>query len=204
MDFYKCSKCGELKPATEYSRDRTKKSGHKSQCKTCDKNRPGRSEYAKQYREAHRDYFREKHAEYRERNREKIRIESRKYYDPQKAKAYYDANRDHKRAYARDYNKTEKARTGKREYRRTRRAVIACGDKKINLQAVFDCAGGRCRICGRMCDFDDYVIRDGDKIVGDNYPSIDHIKPLSKGGLHTWENVQLAHKKCNSEKSDKF
>lgn len=33
--------------------------------------------------------------------------------------------------------------------------------------------------------------------------SIDHIVPVSKGGTHTWDNVQLAHYKCNMLKSNK-
>ena len=32
--------------------------------------------------------------------------------------------------------------------------------------------------------------------------SIDHIIPVSKGGTHTWDNVQLAHYKCNIIKSN--
>ena len=35
------------------------------------------------------------------------------------------------------------------------------------------------------------------------YPTIDHIIPLSKGGTHTWNNVQLAHMCCNAGKCDK-
>ena len=35
------------------------------------------------------------------------------------------------------------------------------------------------------------------------YPTVDHIVPLSKGGTHTWNNVQLAHMACNSGKCDK-
>lgn len=31
-------------------------------------------------------------------------------------------------------------------------------------------------------------------------PSLDHIKPLSKGGLDHWENTQATHSKCNQEK----
>ena len=38
----------------------------------------------------------------------------------------------------------------------------------------------------------------------DNYPSIEHVIPISKGGTHTWDNVQLAHRKCNYLKSDKL
>lgn len=34
-------------------------------------------------------------------------------------------------------------------------------------------------------------------------PSLDHITPLSKGGTHTYENVQLAHLACNVSKGDR-
>lgn len=57
-----------------------------------------------------------------------------------------------------------------------------------------------CQICGRLCDKTDKVYGS----AGPNYPSIDHIKPLSKGGTHTWNNVQLAHMMCNSVKSDNY
>jgi 5-methylcytosine-specific restriction endonuclease McrA len=33
-------------------------------------------------------------------------------------------------------------------------------------------------------------------------PTVDHIIPLAKGGTHTWDNVQLAHWSCNSDKRD--
>ena len=36
-----------------------------------------------------------------------------------------------------------------------------------------------------------------------NSPSIDHIVPLSRGGPHTPDNVQLAHLRCNLKKSTK-
>jgi len=33
-------------------------------------------------------------------------------------------------------------------------------------------------------------------------PSIDHITPVSKGGRHTPDNVQLTHKICNNHKGN--
>ena len=50
----------------------------------------------------------------------------------------------------------------------------------------------------KQCDWDD---KDGNK-VGPNYPSIDHLIPVARGGLHAWSNVRLAHFKCNVDKSD--
>ena len=35
-------------------------------------------------------------------------------------------------------------------------------------------------------------------------PSIDHIIPMAKKGGHVWNNVQIAHIICNSEKGDKI
>lgn len=35
-------------------------------------------------------------------------------------------------------------------------------------------------------------------------PSLDHIIPLSKGGTHTYENVQLAHLTCNVSKGNRI
>jgi 5-methylcytosine-specific restriction endonuclease McrA len=35
-------------------------------------------------------------------------------------------------------------------------------------------------------------------------PSVDHIVPLSRGGLHSMANVQSAHLGCNSSKCDKI
>lgn len=77
-------------------------------------------------------------------------------------------------------------------------------DKDITLKALFDRDNGKCWICGDICDFEDFTRdEDGNFIVGANYPSIDHVFPLSKGGMHSWDNVKLAHHYCNSLKSNK-
>lgn len=74
----------------------------------------------------------------------------------------------------------------------------------ISLRSLYMRDHGRCWICGGVCDFEDYSRdQDGNFIVGGNYPSIDHVYPLSKGGMHSWDNVKLAHHYCNSVKCDK-
>lgn len=74
-------------------------------------------------------------------------------------------------------------------------------DKDITLESLYRRDSGVCHICGLKCNLEDYIIRDGRKIVGEWYPSIDHVKPLCQGGLHAWNNVKIAHRKCNSWKS---
>lgn len=70
-------------------------------------------------------------------------------------------------------------------------------DLSITLTRLYMRDGGICQLCGRHIDFDCDP-------NSDYYPSIDHIKPISKGGLHQWDNVQLACRVCNTLKRDKI
>ena len=70
-------------------------------------------------------------------------------------------------------------------------------DSSITLKKLVERNGLKCAICGEMCDWNDHT---WSKYSGPMYPSIDHIIPMSKGGPHVWENVQVAHIICNSEK----
>ena len=76
-------------------------------------------------------------------------------------------------------------------------------DKDITITALLERQGADCRICGQVVDINDYHTDEhGNFIVGATYPSIDHIKPVSLGGTHTWDNVQLTHHRCNTIKND--
>lgn len=115
--------------------------------------------------------------------------------------------------YAKDYNwycsDICKANM-KKEKRKARKRLREAKAKKngkiewnISLEKLIQRDEGICKICGRQVDTEDYYYTDeGYFIAGDNYPSIDHIIPLAKGGTHTWDNIQLAHRHCNSIKSD--
>lgn len=77
-------------------------------------------------------------------------------------------------------------------------------NKNIELNALFMRDNGVCWLCGGKCDYSDYQTNEnGHFIVGKNYPSIDHVIPLAKGGFHSWDNVKLAHHYCNTLKRDK-
>ena len=75
-------------------------------------------------------------------------------------------------------------------------------DKDISLETLYERDKGICYICGGKCDFNDNYGVNGYFTAGLNYPSIDHIIPLARGGMHAWDNVKLAHHHCNSTKSD--
>lgn len=75
-------------------------------------------------------------------------------------------------------------------------------DKDISLEALSERDKGVCYICGGKCDINDNYEVNGYFTVGPNYPSIDHIIPIARGGMHAWDNVKLAHHLCNSKKCD--
>lgn len=92
------------------------------------------------------------------------------------------------------------SRTGKRkpcshckECRRTMKRVRAglmrnTQVEPIDRTAVAERDGWTCSICRGVVTRDDW--------------SLDHIKPLSRGGTHTHDNVAIAHFGCNAKKRD--
>lgn len=100
-----------------------------------------------------------------------------------------------RKRYARHNNRVQKRM-------RKWRMLDAMVDDDITLEKLIERDGGICQICGRPVDINDYRYDDGNFICGHDYPSIDHVFPLSKGGKHSWNNVQLAHCYCNTLKND--
>lgn len=88
---------------------------------------------------------------------------------------------------------------GGRHYRERAQAYGVPYDPTVTLKKLIKRDHGICQICGRPVD---NTSRSGNGL-GMLYPTLDHIVPLSKGGGHTWDNVQLAHLICNSYKCDK-
>lgn len=74
----------------------------------------------------------------------------------------------------------------------------------ITLKGVAERDNNICWLCGCEVDWNDIEYRGSTrKVVGKSYPSIDHIKPVSKGGTHSWDNVRLAHFGCNARKGNR-
>lgn len=91
-------------------------------------------------------------------------------------------------------------RCGNRQKETTRRKRIMKNGKvdwDISIERLLKRDGHVCYLCGEQ------VITNIDT-NDDYYPSIEHIIPVSKGGTHTWGNVKLAHRYCNTIKGDKM
>ena len=91
---------------------------------------------------------------------------------------------------------------GRRDSHRHRARKYDCEyDPSVTLKKLIERDGLRCKICGEMCDPDDHS---WSEYTGPLSPSIDHIIPMAKSGGHIWNNVQVAHVICNSNKGDKL
>lgn len=55
----------------------------------------------------------------------------------------------------------------------------------LSRRGVFLRDGGQCQYCGQTAE------------------NLDHVLPRSRGGLHEWENVVAACRRCNSRKEDR-
>lgn len=75
-----------------------------------------------------------------------------------------------------------------RQVHRAKSLGIEC-DPSITLAKLFKRDYGTCAYCGEW--------------VKPRHASIDHAQPLSRGGTHEWDNVQLMHFKCNLRKGYK-
>jgi len=76
-------------------------------------------------------------------------------------------------------------------------------DWDISVERLSKRDKGLCYLCKSKTNLNDYTYdSNGYFIAGDYYPSVDHVLPVSKGGTHTWDNIKLAHRICNSLKSD--
>tara|TARA_R110001592_G_scaffold355160_1_gene655493 strand:+ start:86 stop:769 length:684 start_codon:yes stop_codon:yes gene_type:complete len=85
-----CSKCGIEKPTTGFNKDKSKKDGFTSICKSCHA----------QYYAQNKEKIKEERARYYAQNKEKIKEERTRYYDQNKEKVrqrdarYYDKNKE--------------------------------------------------------------------------------------------------------------
>lgn len=97
-----------------------------------------------------------------------------------------------------DCKKKRKRRMSSSSYGRRCRYYGVYYDSSVTRIKVIKKDNNTCQICGKICNPND--LRWG--TFGPDFPTLDHIVPLAKGGTHTWGNVQCACGICNSTKRD--
>jgi 5-methylcytosine-specific restriction endonuclease McrA len=198
----RCTKCDEEKPAGAFYADKRTKTGLHSQCKDCFRG-TSRASYARhreKRQETQRDYqrrrperrkaarekwaaknpdnARERKRRYRERHKEQLAAEWAEYYEANRERLL-EARRG--RDWRKHYDPVKWA-----EYARQRRArLLEAFVAPVDEAEIVIRDGGLCGICGEPAD---------------GPVEIDHVFPLSRGGTHEPDNVQLAHRLCNRKK----
>lgn len=109
-----------------------------------------------------------------------------------------EKNRESESMRVRDWQKEnpEKCREyNKKRYTQKKATQV----EEIDRFKVFERDGWICQLCREEIpqDLEPHEWRDP------LYPNTDHVVPLSKGGLHTYSNIQAVHRKCNAAKAAK-
>lgn len=200
--FKKCPKCGNEKHESEYSKRSQPPYYLRSWCKKCT------SKISNNYRKAHREerieYCKKWHSENKDRSLElsqKWKLENKSRANSLSRDWYYN-NQEYAKELSRKWRKLniEKAREATRQwfknnpirnrgYVHKRRALI----KKDALD-ITEVDWMRC-----LAFFDYKDAYTGKKM---KMPTMDHIVPISKGGIHAWHNIVPCEKEVNSSKNN--
>ena len=138
-----CTKCGETKEFSEFSKDKAKKDGYSCWCKGCVKeyrqaNKEKLNEYFKEYYQSNKEKVGEINKKYHQANKEKISEYKKEYYQSNREKIseinkkYRQANKEKISEYRKKYLQANKEKIAekRKEYRQASR-IKSFGQKKI-------------------------------------------------------------------------
>jgi len=179
-----CIACLELKPITDFYKDKRAKDGYYARCKVCH----GKS--VKRWQTNNSEKFKELNKKWKRANKKKRAKESREW-----AKAHPEYRHEIGKKWRADHpNYGKRWRTNNRAkiriYAQSRRARIAGNGGELTKEewdAILDFYGHKCLCCERE----------------DVKLTIDHVIPIFLGGKHSADNVQPLCGPCNSRKKDK-
>lgn len=149
-------------------------------------------EYFKTYRDANRERRRELLKAWKEANPDKVIAQRKRYYERSKkrqseyGKKYYLANRERINEKNKRNIKLNPVAHSLRSHKR-RALVRAQSVGDIDIEKLL--SDMTCGICGQQIEGKYHV---------------DHIVPISRGGAHMQDNLQLAHPACNLSKGSKL
>lgn len=199
----RCSVCNMVLSAGAFSRNRNARDGLMAQCKACRKD--SQRKYYQAHKETikikvaiwtanHADQKKERARKYREKHQKRIRENKREWQ-----KAHPDSHRaaslkyrlnNPEKCYAASRNWDKRHPDRAREVQHKRNAIKKGAlAEDVRLAVLVERDGGHCGICHE-------AVLPGER-------SIDHIKPLSKGGQHTYSNTRLTHLICNIRRGNR-
>lgn len=183
-EIKRCVNCGRFLGESSFHWQNKEKGSRRNICKRCKKI------YDKEYCERNRDGRKEYDRNHKDRRKENDQKNKDRIKKQQKE--YRRNNREKIKKYGKRYNNRYRIKNRDKmrakEVRRRARKVNAIPNnvdmKKVNYMYSF---------CNKL-----------NKIHGYIKYHVDHIKPLSKGGLHHENNLQILEAKLNLEKSSSY
>jgi 5-methylcytosine-specific restriction endonuclease McrA len=204
----KCTKCGQVKALTEFSKDRHKKDGLHPSCKDCDRKIWSKAkDKPKVAREAKKCGACGVFKSIKEFYKQRASIDCHTAFCKECSKDYvlayrkeHPARPEQCKRWQRTYrlNHLKEAAENNRIWRQANLDKI-CANKSrrrvressalielVSRATVYARDGGKCHVCGK-------------KVNSKNW-HLDHLIPLSKGGDHSYRNVATACPKCNLQR----
>lgn len=205
-DAKRCSRCDTIQQPDAFHRNRSRRDGLASWCRSCN------AERAASYRAANLEACDARAAAWKAAHQDQVRASDRA-----RGAARYAANPERLRAWGKEWLEAdpERARSMKRASRqrnldaareshanwkrhnpekvraashRRRARKLAAFVEDVLLSVLVERDHDRCGICGKR--------------VLPAARSVDHILPLSRGGEHSYANTQLAHLRCNNRRNN--
>lgn len=193
-DSRTCSKCERVLPLDEFPPSTGKTCGWHCRCCRTEQKREARRRLAEATGKPYSNRAEAKRArEQRAFDRRMARAVCLAFHalvrpspEERRLKATADSVRWQRERYNADPDYQAKVKAKKIRRKRARRGTQVV---PVNRERVAERDAWRCGLCGGEVNRETW--------------SLDHIEPLSRGGEHTYENVQLAHLSCNSRKGNR-
>jgi len=179
----RCGRCGETKPVKDFYKHRGSQDGFQWDCKACVK----KHNQSEKRREAQRKYDQ---SEKRRKAKEKYDRSEKGRAARRKAEKKYNHSEKRRKA-KKKYNRSEKGRQSSQRadaIRRTRKTQAGGSYTSDQWYALCKFYDFRCLKCNKKLPFEKLTL--------------DHVKPVSKGGPSAIWNTQPLCKHCNNSKND--
>lgn len=176
-----CCRCAEIKPLTEFYKDKSRLDGHTYECKDCRKAR------SKTFYEGHRESVLDTKALYYQRNRLAI-LASKSESGATRVELAGAARKRWQSWMERNPGAKEAA---KRRYV-ARLAGCSGEHSPAEIFAMYEDQGGLCAYCETPLGNPRFA----------SY-HVDHMTPLSRGGVNDWTNLAITCPTCNVSKQAK-
>jgi 5-methylcytosine-specific restriction endonuclease McrA len=209
-ELKRCARCEVVQPLDAFGIDRRRPDGRNCYCLSCARAK------ASKWSTAHPGVCRDTHRRWKVRNLEKEQAgqrawtaankerenarkrtlqRKRRVENPERSREIgrrtYAKHAEKWRAHQRALTKTPEGLAKATEFNRLRRARLAgVVSESINCELVYARDNYLCARCGLF--------------VEPGTRSLDHRIPITKGGSHTYDNVQLMHRVCNSKKYNRL